>query len=399
MDMTVSPDLPAYVCYGIVLALGLFVAVGQLRKRLGGIVSVIPVARAWLLFGAYTAVPVVLFWLLDRTGAITDTSLFAAVLIAISYERIITGGNETLQAPGDVSSLWSPFVAYADKVTKSVLDREANEQRRLADLVVAYVAEDQARFTALRAVATSRSADVPAVEQALVAIDQLPGIGDGDRLERKARLLYGLMLSVPDYQYLLREKGVISNAMYWTRFKRIPKVVGTLAVIVASIALAILVVRAAYPDYQYSSVNYYSWRLQKPNSTATDQWRSRRALLTLVDTDATMKARATERLIYALQRPGLAIERVDLIVQILLESRHGQIDPKFARELVVALRASSLDARLRINDALKFLAKACAEKLDDQLDGWKPTDRESSTLLEDAIVRWDRKWMAGCNPA
>jgi len=52
---------------------------------------------------AYTLIPLALFWLLDRTNAIHDTSLFAAILIGVGYQQILSGSFATLKAPGDVS--------------------------------------------------------------------------------------------------------------------------------------------------------------------------------------------------------------------------------------------------------------------------------------------------------
>lgn len=96
MDLNVSPDLDAYCCYGLVLALGAWIGARQISGRLGGIRAIWFFPRTWLLFLAYLVVPVGLFWLLDRTGAINDTSFFAAVLVGVGYERIITGASDTL---------------------------------------------------------------------------------------------------------------------------------------------------------------------------------------------------------------------------------------------------------------------------------------------------------------
>jgi hypothetical protein len=94
MDLGVSPDLSALWCYLTVGALGAWVAVREIRKRFGGIAGIWLQSRTWELFLAYVAVPLGLFWLLDRTAAIADTSLFAAALVGVGYERIITGQTD-----------------------------------------------------------------------------------------------------------------------------------------------------------------------------------------------------------------------------------------------------------------------------------------------------------------
>jgi hypothetical protein len=76
---------------------------------------------------------VTLFWLLDRTGALVDTSLFAAVLVAVGYERILSGDDQTLRAPGEVSQFWTPFLAMADNVAKRV--RSSGPDKGLIDVM------------------------------------------------------------------------------------------------------------------------------------------------------------------------------------------------------------------------------------------------------------------------
>ena len=79
MDLGVSPDIEAFWSYLIVLVLGVFVAYRQVATRLEGFKDVWLVADTWILFFAYLAIPLGLFWLLDRTDAVKDSSLFAAL--------------------------------------------------------------------------------------------------------------------------------------------------------------------------------------------------------------------------------------------------------------------------------------------------------------------------------
>ncbi len=398
MDLTVSPDLAAYVCYGIVFLLGIFVAAVQVKKRLGGMDGVWFVARTWLLFIAYVAVPVVLFWLLDRTGAITDTSLFAAALIGVGYERIITGGDQTLRAPGDVSALWTPFVAYADKVAKLVLERGAQNKLRLAEKIIAEIMEVPARYVALEAFALGRSSDIDTLRVALDAIDNVPGRGEGDKLEKKTRHLYGVVLSIPDIHYLLKSKSVISGKFYWLQIMRMTQLVRGAVVAVAAVVTLWTLVSTYYPNYREIGATYHVWRLGKTNSTSIDQYRSRRRLVALMERDAGLKERATERLIYLVQQPGLPMERVDLVLQTLLESRARSANTELPRKLVQALRGGSLDARTRINDVLVFLTASCSPAIEPALKEWKPTERDSSTTLEEKISRWSSYLTPACPP-
>ncbi len=90
MDLAISPDLSALCCYTIVAIVGAWVAGRQIAGRLSGIPGLWLEWRTYLLFMLYTAVPLAMFWLLDRGGAIADTSVFAAVLVGLGYQQIIS---------------------------------------------------------------------------------------------------------------------------------------------------------------------------------------------------------------------------------------------------------------------------------------------------------------------
>jgi hypothetical protein len=396
LDLSISPDLAAYICYGIVFLLGIFVAIAQVRKRLGGMDGIWFVPRTWILFVAYVAVPIALFWLLDRSGAIADTSLFAAVLIGVGYERIIAGGNQTLRAPGDVSALWTPFVTYADKVAKAVLVRGAQNQQRLAEKIITETIKTPQRYSDLEALAMARSSDSAALRGALDEIDKVVGSGDADKLEKKTRYLYGLLLSVPDIHEILKNKKIISDAFYWQEIRRLVLLVPLAIVVIAIVGTLVVLVFTYYPDYREIATTYNVWRLGKTNSSSGDQYRSRRRLVTIMGHSVALKEKATAQLIYLLQRPGLPMERVDLVLQTLLESRTRFPSNDLPRKLVQALRVGSLDARTRINDVLVFLSASCSTESEKALKDWKPTERDSSTTLEEKISGWTHYWTTTC---
>jgi hypothetical protein len=147
---------------------------------------------------------VVLFWLLDRTGATTDTSLFAAVLVGVGYERIITGQTDTHRAPGDISRFWTPFLAYADSVARTVREHIARDQARVDERVMAEIAATEQSFTNFFEFARSRVANANALSTQLDAMDQsAAGQGPVYVRERKTRLMYGMMISLSDGYYLM----------------------------------------------------------------------------------------------------------------------------------------------------------------------------------------------------
>ncbi|HVA48438.1 MAG TPA: hypothetical protein VNH11_18890 [Pirellulales bacterium] len=122
MDLSTSPDLDVRFCYAIVVLLGVIVAVRQFGTRFPDFVGW-RFPETWVVFLCYVGVPVLLFWYFDRIKAISDTSLFAAVLIGLGYERILSGKLDPLPVIPDASKLWQPFIAWSNRV---------------ADLAVAY---------------------------------------------------------------------------------------------------------------------------------------------------------------------------------------------------------------------------------------------------------------------
>ena len=94
MDLSVSPDLDARWCYLIVLLCGLISARSQLYKRFVDfkVSGAWLVPSTWLVFAIYLAIPIALFWLMDRMNALNDTSLLAALLVGFAYPAILAGG-------------------------------------------------------------------------------------------------------------------------------------------------------------------------------------------------------------------------------------------------------------------------------------------------------------------
>ena len=103
MTLDVSPDLDALTCYLIVLGVGALAALFQLYQKLGGFRGAWVMLETWALFAVYASVPVALFWLLDRTNAIHDTALFAAIIVGVGYQQILSGQLSSIKAPEEMS--------------------------------------------------------------------------------------------------------------------------------------------------------------------------------------------------------------------------------------------------------------------------------------------------------
>ncbi len=146
MDLSISPDVEAYYCYLIVLLIGAWVARKRVSELLEGFRGAWVRADIWMLLGVYMLLPVALFWLLDRTGALHDTSLLGAVLVAIGYRQIIVGGVQGLAAPSQLTGAWQPLVDWTDKVAARIRDRIQRFNARYEERLLTSIVGDQAKM-------------------------------------------------------------------------------------------------------------------------------------------------------------------------------------------------------------------------------------------------------------
>jgi len=190
MDLSVSPDLPAFCTYGLVGSLGAWSARRQIADKLSGIPGVWPQWRTLLLLALYTALPLGLFWALDRGGAIADTSLFAAALIGLGYQQILAGKNEAIRTPGALSQFWTPFQDYTDSIAEAARQNGSRRRRRVEDRIIARLAADADAFNRFWELSRTRLPDVARVEADLREMEtRHAGLGERNVRERQVRWL------------------------------------------------------------------------------------------------------------------------------------------------------------------------------------------------------------------
>jgi hypothetical protein len=401
MDLSFSPDVDARVCYLLILLCALIAAYRQVDRRLATFPGSWTETPTWLLYVIYVLAPLCLFWLLDRTGAINDTSVVAALLVGVGYERILSGQGE-VGVPAAFAGFWKPFADFADsisaRVSKRIADRIFRFDRRLIDEVAA----DPKRFEALKVLARSLSRDVQALDRKLEEIRASNAtLGERLTLEKQILALYAEVTQAPRWLELLREGQVTGDAT----FKSYPtdSGVGSRAAEIA-LPLACVLVFLALSGKLTDSLDreYHLWRLDKVNATATDQWRTREALTAYVAdprTTAPLAVRITELARGPAMQPG----RMDLVLQVLIAgAKQARQVPLVAAEIVGSLRAPVVENRTRMHAALLHLAQIqlraapCPDEgtapLPKELCSWKPTDGDSTVDIEVQVDRWTTFW-------
>ncbi len=328
MDMNVSPDLEAFCCYGLVLLLGLAVAWSQVSGRLGKLPGQWIMVNTWLLFFAYTFVPVLLFWFLDRTNAVHDTSLFAAVLVGFGYQQILTGSLGSIRAPGDVSKFWQPFGIWADSISDRIRERIIVNSSQFDERLLSTIRTDDAKFAALKAVALVHVPDANLLDQSLGTIAANQNVlGDTGVRAKQASLLYEtLQQSSPQqFEYLLYKNDVIPKRWYfWYALEWRSK---TTAILVAAVLLA-------------SAVG------------------------------------------------GVADSILGLLVETRQSATKNGVDLQAL--LVDALRTENSDIRTRIHKVLVYLAKDRGAAVPPDLENWQSDPKYSATDVDKTAAQWSR---------
>ncbi len=408
MDLSFSPDVDAWICYLILVVISVWVAVRQVNKRLGAVDGVWYAPETWALLTLYVAVPVLLFWFLDRTQAVFDSSLIAAVIIAFGYERIMTGNSKTITAPGPVTDFWTPFLAFADEVTARVRFRLARTAGREADQLVAKVSGHADLYAALEGVVKRRASDPAALQSALEDIaKQKETIGKSGVEEKSIRRLYGELITLPDYRALLRSSKILTwSELNWARIRGMLK-------LGAGVFLGLLIAGAAVKPLGLGlsdiGAKYHLWRLAKTHSSLTDQNRAQSWLFSTMHDDSHARSSILGPLMALLRDPSLPTDRADSVQQTILAARENLDSGEQARlgcQLAESLRTRNVDIRARIQRALQFLGPKPdpKSKLDQdgqtKLANWRPTDGDSITDIERYVDVWTA-WFglsSGCQP-
>ena len=391
MDLTVSPDLDAYYCYAVVLLLGLIAAFGQISKRLENLPSKWIMVNTWLLFFAYTFLPVALFWFLDRSNAIHDTSLFAAILIGFGYRQILSGELTSIRPAGDVSKIWQPFAAWADHVADRIRNRVVRNESLFDERLLNVVRTDEAKLKSLRELAFTHTKDMSELSSTLKNIEeQKPLLGDAGVLMRTAEALYeDLKVSEADtWPFLLYQGDITSGVNYYWYGREWRSKIAAAAVAISLVVVTGLAIYSLWTPENRG--RYYIWRIEKLNNTDQDRFRAGQQLMSCL-----RETRNPYPSLTALLRfEGLPVKTAENVLTLLVESR--EIATIHQVELPVlltdSLRTTNPDIRARIHTVLLYFADE--RKIDvGALKDWKPSAKDSSTDVDGIIKQWKQiKW-------
>jgi hypothetical protein len=391
-SLSVSPDIQAFYCYAVVFFAGLIVAWVRLRRFFEGKPGAWGIVSSWGLFASYSLIPVALFWFLDRTGSIHDTSLFAAILIGFGYQQVLTGTAAAARIPGDLGKWWQPFQSWANWTSNRILDRIKLRSDRFNALVIREIRNDsQSQLPKLKLLAYNNVADPAALQTQVDALDTPQNqalLGAAGVLEKQVTLLYRAIRDVRDGDYLLFRGGVISRLQYFWYVREGRSVLR--AVFAGVLVLVGLTWIALNLQNSLATSRYYLWRLTKTNSTETDQIRAKAHL---IDHICELPAANLRLLTEALQHDNLRVETADRLLAIIVETRSKLPPSALLSQLTASLRSEDPDVRARVQSTLLYLARDggfCAPSA--ALKEWKPSKSDSSVYIDEQIENWTREW-------
>lgn len=396
VDFGISPDIEAYWCYLLVALVGATTALRQMQP-LRKFPGVWLVWHSWLLLSAYLLIPLLLFWFLDRSGAINDTSLFAAVIVGVGYDRILAGSSP-LKAGETISWLWSPFLAYAERVPLIIGDQDRKRSKRFANKIVSDISASPERVEALDKAVRSNTADLDYLEETLAELEKNKSrYGLEWFQEQKVRALYEDIQEDDEIDYILVSKGIVGR---WFLFVRSPRSRSRiLAVFIALLMFAAVGSGVRYifdPKFEQA---YYLWRIQKTGATVDDKDRTRERLPALIISGLESKDHAdtqvAEGLSSLLRGSATSARRADEILQLFLIAAGNQVveNSTMAQLLLPSLRTPNIDVRSRVHDTLVFLAESDKRDLPAQLQSWQPAKGDSLTQVERYIRAWMFVWL------
>jgi hypothetical protein len=402
VDLSISPDWDARWCYSVVFLCAVLSARVQVLKRFSALnlstFLIWRVPNTWLIFLVYLLLPLALFWFMDRMGALSDTSLFSALLVGLAYPAILAGGFGGLKAPSGLDGILKPLTLFVDSVVTAVNRKLAGNEKKFEDYLVKRMIESDAMLKQMQELAESAARESTKLKEQLANLDRL-NLPDKKLLnERKARAIYLRLSTMPDFIEI-----VSRNKQWMGKWWRSPiRQAQGIAILVALLLAGVFYGGAWWATQPKVTLMYHVWRLGKPDNSARDRGRAMEHLGVFLQ-DTNFGSMAYQSLTRAIHTPGLPAERVDLLLQLVLQaSTQPYHDTLLCRHLIEALHVENVDARARVHQALIYLAEKRDTKdgqfkaKERDLANWNPTAGDSVPNLEKRVDQW--RAFFGCNP-
>jgi hypothetical protein len=406
VDLNFSPDWPAWVCYLIVLFFGAFTGWREVIEKLSDTSGVWRHPTAWALVIILGVSPVLLFWLLDRVGALHDTSAIAAAIVGVAYTQILKGDSE-YKAPGSTTPIWNFLSWWRDRIATNLMDRTSKNVTAFIQTVCQRLADPQVLPQAI-ALAQKLSSNPVAFQAELTAKRaELAGANPPIAPEvidyKIATLVYREIYGSPNYRQLMVSYSLVDQALIDSYFsdRRSRWIALASGAAVAALVVSVIIGLDGIGTARWIEREYLISRLSKPNGTTADLdrivSRFNDRVIAEISKPGGRAGDATfwlEPVVYVLRDSTLPMQRIDKAVQVALSTRDKDALKLqvIAERILPTLRNGNVDTRRRIQSALLYLSKGRSPVPDDKLASWNPTEGDSITDIEEKIDAWRAYW-------
>jgi hypothetical protein len=404
-----SPDVPGYVSYLVVLIVGIFVGVSRVNRLMATSPGRWRFLQTWFLFLAYVVVPLLLFWFLDFTNALHDTSLVAALLVALGYRQILVGEMKGIPAPGPASSLWSPLESWAGQVRERIVTKSKLYSDRFNEKVRSNLAKDPDSLQALLELAYQTVGNRTQLDQDLATLAQevKPAELTADAFARTKALktveiaMRALRITNPeDYGFLLVRRKLITRWQYgwWLGDLR-----ARLTQWFGFVAIGGLLIWGLLYFFQFENLlRYHQWRFVKASATDADRYRTQKKIAGCLvgSTNETATAAVIYPITHWLRYPAVDRRLAEDILHLVVEYHDPARNRVTIPELIRCLQTENPDIRLRIHETLLVLQRLDYPKVlvDSSLTNWVPSKSESSGTVEENRGKHNRWWTLARSP-
>lgn len=362
-----------------------------------------------MVFWAYVAVPIALFWFLDYVSALRDTSLFAALIVAFGYRQIFAGGIAGISLPGQTQQLWNPFETWAKKVAERIVTRSKRDRDRFDDQVRTYLASDSQRLQGLLMLALFYTKNQQTLETQLENLKKEvapAGVSADAFTEMQSRkqariLLLDLRKAEPEnYGYFLYKKELIAGWQYhvWLEDVKSTRLIWGMR------AVFVVMVGAGFYFFFHSApmqILYHQWRFAKPNVSEKDRFRSYVYLgqsLENVKHDDNLLSKQAEAVISPLV-DQLGFKEVsprlkDDMLRLVINFHSLPVNAVVIPHLIDTLWTENADVRLRVHQTLQKIQKADYPNVTvaKTTEAWIPAKDELPGDIDLHVHAWHVWW-------
>lgn len=423
MELSFSPDWPCNVTYPLAWAFALWVTVRRTTEILGPDDQQL----AWSYFEWYflifvqSLIPVFLFFVLDYSGSLRDTSIFAAILTGLFYREIVSGKLADIKTKGLLVMIFAPFLAWAEDIAKSLSAKVIIHKEQFKEDIVRLVSNKPSLYSRLEVFAFAKCPDQAALKSQLQEIEgsaaNLPGdqqMRDAVIRERKSEhLLDEVIRRNKDYPGELFARQVVGwqwPKLYWHRRLHVVwRVALLIGVLLASWkAIPIMLEISSIADLK---PHFFLYRLSKADTSIRDQQRTsdyfRAALDAAPSNSESTNAAEKEKpplshaghahlmqLLELLRQEDLGVQSVSNVFRIILEARSRvSIDSPLVPALIGALRNRNPVTAAESQKFLVYVADSLAgTSLLPDLRQWTVPKDNELFYIDARVAAWSRWW-------